>query len=103
MVLYNGVPLACSSLRSNPSQFVQELATASTPVARKWALAKARPRIEPELKKQGLAWEDVLPILETIDTVEEIQQAIDDPEAFMRKLATASGPAARKVALAKSP
>ena len=54
------------------------------------------------LKKHGLAWEDVLPILETIDTVEEIQQAIEHPEAFMRELATASAPAARKWALAKA-
>ena len=46
--------------------------------------------------------EEVLPILETIDTAEEIRQAIEKPEAFMQELATASTPVARKRALAKA-
>eukprot|EP01050_Picozoa_sp_SAG11_P045012 SAG11_NODE_22201_length_410_cov_0.868167_1_plen_78_part_00 len=39
-------------------------------------LAKLRPKLEPILKAKGLAWEDVLPALQLIDTLEEIKAAV---------------------------
>ena len=36
---------------------------------------------------------------ETIDSVGELQEAVDDPVAFVEKLAKASGPAAKKLAI----
>ena len=42
------------------------------------------------MKKQGLSWEDAQPIFETFDTVAEIEDAITDPEAFLKKLAVAT-------------
>ena len=71
----------------DPEGFMQNLAAASRPEARKWALAKARPRMDSWLKIQGLAGEGVLPVLESIDTVVDIQQTIEDPEGFMQNLA----------------
>ncbi len=40
---------------ADPDGFLESLAAAAGPVARKWALAKARSHIEPRLKTQGLA------------------------------------------------
>ena len=57
----------------------------------------------PKLKEGGLTWEDALPVFETVDTLEEIEAAIADPESFLRRLVEASSPAAKKYALAKAP
>ena len=48
-----------------------------------------------------MVWEDALPALELIDTLEEVQAAIADPEAFLTNLASASAPVAIRLAIAK--
>ncbi len=70
---------------------------------KKWAIAKLRPKMEPSLKKQGLLWEDVLPALELVDSVEELQAAAEDPEGFLKSMAKTLGPAGKKWAIAKLP
>jgi hypothetical protein len=60
-----------------------------------------RPGLEPPLRARGLAWEDALPLFETVDSLDEIRAAVEDLDAFMKKLADAGGPAARKLILAK--
>ena len=67
----------------HPEQFIGLLVAASAPLARNSALAIAWSWIELWLKKQGISWNVVLPILETIDSVEEIQQAVGNPEEFL--------------------
>ena len=65
------------------------------------AIDELRPKVEPLLAKILLTWEDVLPALELIDTLEEIQEAIADPEAFLTNLASAAGPVAIRFAITK--
>ena len=58
-----------------------------------------RPILEPRLKRWKLTWHDVEPDLSLVDTVEELQDAIKEPEAFLqRMLVEASGPAAIRLA-----
>ena len=59
----------------DPAQFFARLVSSAGPAAKKLAMAKLRPVLEPHVKRQGLAWEDVLPILDTVDTAKELQEA----------------------------
>jgi len=71
-------------------------------MARKLAVAKLRRVLEPKLESNGLEWDDVLPILEAIDTIDELREAMDNPEAFLEKMLSETvGPVARKVTLAR--
>ena len=85
----------------DPEALVRELLAAAGPVAKKIAAAKLRPKLEPKLAKHELEWADVMPALELMDTVEELEAAIDDPEAFCRQLLSAVGPVGKRIALAK--
>jgi hypothetical protein len=58
-----------------------------------------RRKLQPFLRKQGLEWKDVRPLLECIDSVEELQQVFHDPKAFLRQAAKASAPLAKKLAI----
>jgi chemotaxis protein histidine kinase CheA len=60
-----------------------------------WCL---KPKFEPQLHEQGLEWADVVPALETIDSVEELKDAVAEPEAVLKRLAEASVPLAKKLA-----
>ena len=88
---------------SNPATFLSQLLTdVAGPAARKMALARLRPALEPHLQKHSLEWSDVLPALDAADTLEELQAAVSDPAAFLSQLLTdVAGPAARKMALAR--
>ena len=50
----------------DPTAFLERLAESMGPAAKKIALAKLRPRLEPLLEKQGLEWADVVPALEEV-------------------------------------
>ena len=43
----------------------------------------------------------MVPVLELIDSVDELQEAAMDPPGFLDKLAAASGPVARKLLIAQ--
>ena len=60
---------------SDPVGFFERVIASAGPAAKKLAMAKLRPVLEPHVKKQGLAWADVLPILDTVDTAKELQEA----------------------------
>ena len=87
---------------ADPETFVTDMLVVLTPLMIRAAINKLRPQLEPVLKKQGLVWENALPALELVDTVEEIEAAVDDPEAFLRALLAASSPAARALMIAKA-
>merc|ERR1719460_1637242 len=74
---------------ANPSEFLENLAKSTGP-----AMKKLRPKLEPHLKKQGLTFEDVIPALEQVDTIEELQDAHENPSEFLEKLARSMGLAA---------
>ena len=47
----------------DPMGFLERLAKSMGPAAKKLALARLRPKLEPALKKQGLQWSDATPLL----------------------------------------
>ena len=65
------------------------------------AIAKLRPKLECELAKWHVTWDDVLPVLRLVDSLEELQAALEDPDGFLTKLASAAGPAAKRFLVAK--
>ena len=85
----------------DPDAFLAHLGAAAGPAARRFVIAKLRPKLEPLAIEMGLTWSDVLAVLELIDTPSELQAAANDPEAFFVRLATALGPAATRLVLAK--
>ena len=86
----------------DPEAFLLTLAQASSPAARKLAIASLRPALEPKLAPHGFKWSDVMPVLEAFDTLEELQAAVAEPDSFIQALLTsASGPAAKKMAIAR--
>jgi hypothetical protein len=84
---------------ADPEQFLRKLAKASAPAAKKLAIMRLKPKLEPYLKKQALEWADVVPMLEELCSIQEVEDAIADPEQFLRKLVEASAPAAKKLAI----
>ena len=44
----------------------------------------------------------MLPVLETVDSVEELLAAVEDPEAFLSRLASSATPMARKLVVARA-
>ena len=48
-----------------------------------------------------LSWADIEPALLLVDTLEELQQAFQFPEAFLKELAKGTGAAARRFAVAR--
>ena len=42
-----------------------------------------------------------MPALELMDSAQELEAAIDDPETFLKQLLAAVGPVAKQLALAK--
>ena len=78
------------------------LAEACDQVARKLFLFELKPHLEPLLQQQGLAWIDVQPALELVDSLAELKKAISDPQAcFFRSLSTVGGPAVRRMLIAQ--
>ena len=67
----------------------------------KLLVARLKPKLGPLLKQQQLDWSDVLPALELIDSRQELQAAMDEPEAFLTRLADAATPAAIKLLVAR--
>eukprot|EP01043_Picozoa_sp_COSAG02_P048808 COSAG02_NODE_4836_length_4923_cov_5.490257_1_plen_341_part_10 len=69
------------SIIGDPEAFLQSMITATGPYARHVALSKLQPLIEPLLLTHGLTWDDAVPALELIDSLEELQAALEDPES----------------------
>lgn len=68
------------------------------PQCRKQLLRKLRSH-EPWLEKRGLLWSDVEAVVDALDSLEELQSAVDDPMAFL--LAGATGEAAKRLLIAQ--
>ena len=86
----------------NPMAYLERVAGSAGSLVVKLAVAKLRPRIEPAVTKHGLAWEDVESILQSVDSVEKLQEAAADPMADLERAAGGSGGSlATKLAVAK--
>ena len=86
----------------DPEAFCRQLLSAVGPVGKRIALAKLRPNLEATLAtRHALLWADALPALELVDSLEEIQAAVNDPDAFVQTLMATAGPAAKAMLTAK--
>ena len=83
----------------DPDAFVRRLVASGGPAARAFLLHQLRPRLEPLLERRGVVWEDALAVLALVDTLDELRGALEDPEAFVKRLASAGGPTARRLLL----
>jgi hypothetical protein len=105
----------------NPESFVAELLSASGPPAKALAIAKLKPVLEPLLIERGilghatngardsifdeaalaLTWDSFVPVLSLVDTVEELQVAVENPQQFVDDLLTVTSTASKAFAIAK--
>ena len=86
---------------ANPDGFLERLASASTPAVKRLLIAKLKPPLTPSLTTLGLTWEDVVPALELIDSIDELREAIAYPQGFLERLADGSTLVAKRMLIAK--
>ena len=55
------------------------------------SITKLQSLVEPKLHGQGLKWSDVQPMLECVDSLDEVQHAFNDSESFLKKLLVGAG------------
>eukprot|EP00935_MAST-01C_sp_MAST-1C-sp1_P000003 g3.t1 len=65
------------------SGFLERLATSGGSAAKKLAIMHLKPVLEPHLMQQGLEWADVMPVLECVDSIGELKEAVNDPAGFL--------------------
>ena len=56
----------------DPASFLRRLEAAGGPVACRLLIGKLRPRLEPLLTRRGMTWEDTLPVLEMVESHDEL-------------------------------
>ena len=83
---------------TEPEAFLEELQQEGGAIGMRIALVNAKKALSMPLEKAGLDWEDVESAIEAIDSIEELQQAVADPDALFDKLEQVGGTAATKVA-----
>ena len=79
---------------TDPEGFLERLSTAAGPAPKRLLLARLRPSMEPMLIKMGLVWTDVVPAFKLIDSIDDLKEAIEDPEGFLAKM---PGPIEEKI------
>jgi len=67
----------------------------------KLAVQKLRPKMEPWVKRQNLEWTDIEPLIEEVDSINDLKIAATDFEAFMERISEKSEPIAVKWAILK--
>lgn len=91
---------------SDPEALLNSLlstaADTATAAGKAFAIARMRPLLEEAvLNATGLGWEGIVPVLNLIDSMDDLQAALDGPEAFMQTLLSAASPFATQLALAR--
>jgi predicted protein tyrosine phosphatase len=83
----------------DPEALLERVLRVSGPAVKMLAIKLFKLRLEPYLRARGLEWADVVPVLETIDSIEELRAAVGDPEALLEIVVQTSGPVAKKLAI----
>eukprot|EP00928_Gymnodinium_smaydae_P041046 TRINITY_DN27796_c0_g1_i1.p1 TRINITY_DN27796_c0_g1~~TRINITY_DN27796_c0_g1_i1.p1 ORF type:complete len:763 (+),score=208.02 TRINITY_DN27796_c0_g1_i1:103-2289(+) len=86
---------------AEPGAFLAELASSSNLVGKKLLIAQSRKLVEPHLLKRKLEWQDVLPVLESINSGTLLKQLLDSPDVLLDEMVKLGGTVARKVLLAQ--
>lgn len=77
------------TVRDQP-KFLRRLKNeADWPPTKFWNIALLRPILEPLLVQRGGTWEEVLPLLESMDTGYDLRPAFESPEALLDRLTEA--------------
>ena len=86
----------------DPSGLLKKMLDASLPLAKKAALFRVRSPLEPKLEENGLTWDDLLTIIDTIE-LDDLELAVKqrDGTVVLNKVLLASLPLAKKAALFK--
>ena len=71
----------------DPDAFLQSLMAAAGPAAKAMLTAKLRGVLMPIVARRGLVWEDIALQMEMMSSMEDLEQAMADPEAFLAQLA----------------
>merc|ERR1711865_105667 len=85
---------ALEAAAADPAAFLSRLSDLGGPVAFRLRIAMLKKPMVPVLAERGLAWRDVLPVLQLVDSVDELKAAAADPAAFLSRLSDLGGPAA---------
>jgi hypothetical protein len=85
----------------DPEAFVQAQWVLFEPLIKEALLAKLRPHAEPQLQKHGVSWEHAKRVLNMVTSINRLHAALENPQAFASELVSASGPAAKAIAIAK--
>ena len=67
--------------------FSMQVIAAAGPAAKAMLMAKLRGLLIPIVAKRGLVWEDIALQMEMVSSMEDLEQAMADPEAFLAQLA----------------
>lgn len=72
---------------SDPQAFLEKLAETGGTAGIRYLIAQSRVPLEPLLENvYNLSWDEVLPALQLIDSVEDIKRAMEDPQEFLNSL-----------------
>eukprot|EP01047_Picozoa_sp_COSAG01_P030398 COSAG01_NODE_2119_length_8380_cov_44.533510_1_plen_1073_part_10 len=87
----------------DPNKLLERLGgnTTAGSAAKLFLVAKLKTKLEPMLTTHGVAWDDMTPVLERVDTASELRAALDDPAQFLQGLCNAVGRPAKTFAIAK--
>jgi hypothetical protein len=66
--------------------FLEQLAAAGTLGIKSFAVMRLKPALEPLLEEQGLDWDDVVPILSRVNSLDTLRAGENEPEAFLAQL-----------------
>jgi len=86
---------------SDPRGFLERVIQGAGPVAMRIAIEQLRPLLEPRLPQLSLEWADVATALELVDTVQELRDALSDPEGFLTRAMDGVGPVAKRLVIGK--
>ena len=95
----------------DPEAFLVRLLSAAGPVAKRMAIAKLRPQLEPMLAEEWsthsdsnapLLWSEAVDVIDLVaKTSDDMKSAIDEPELFVQLIVSATGPAAKRLLIGR--
>ena len=75
----------------HPNAFVRRLGEVSKPAALRLIIEQLEPVLTKRLERMGVTWNEVLPAIELVDSIDELRRALEEPDAFLRALARRQG------------
>ena len=86
---------------ANIPRFIEGLANSAGPAAKRLAIVHLKQPLQHHLTEHRLEWRDILPVLEAVDSVDELVEATLDTAGFIQRLLNSNALAAYKLAMAQ--